>query len=181
MRKGAILEHGPSLAGEEQAYFVTMGDGKTTRTALVQTLTPYEYGWFESRDSYKYNLAAYKLDRMIGAGVVPCTVFREVYGQPASVTSWSSSDGGPRASVFRALVADTDGTFAGAFTRTKRVFGMGQAELGEEFRVALESMTRERLTRELGGLLSEREIRSLLDRRDQILNSRQTQDHTTGD
>ncbi len=184
LQQAVITERGQSLPGGDQAYFVTMSDGETTRTALVQTLTPYEYGWFESRDSYRYNLAAYKLDRLIGAAVVPCTVIRRVKGQPASVTAWSSADSRQdnRATVFRALVADSDGTFAGAFAASRAVTGVAdQTQLDEEFRVALEGMTRKQLERELGDILTSREIRSLLCRRDQILDRCPTQDRVTGD
>jgi len=184
LKRAAIIERGQNVPADDQAYFVKITDGTTIRTALVQTLTPYEYGWFESRDSYKYNLAAYKLDRMIGAAVVPCTVVRQVHGQPASVTSWGSEGVRQRrrSTVFRALVADPDGTFAGAFTTTKAVPGsVGTTVIDDDFRASLAGMSRKELDRELGDILSDREIRSLLCRRDQILDRCQGQNDVAGD
>jgi hypothetical protein len=40
------------------------------------------------RDSYKNNVAAYRLDRLLGLGMVPVTVVREHDGKPASFTWW---------------------------------------------------------------------------------------------
>jgi hypothetical protein len=39
-------------------------------------------------DSFRYNVAAYRLDRMLGLGMVPVSVERMVDGQPAAVTWW---------------------------------------------------------------------------------------------
>ncbi len=40
------------------------------------------------RDSYRYNVAAYRLDRLLGLGMVPVSVARTVGGRPAAVTWW---------------------------------------------------------------------------------------------
>ena len=40
------------------------------------------------RDSYKNNVAAYRLDRMLGLGMIPVTVARLHDGKPASFTWW---------------------------------------------------------------------------------------------
>ncbi len=40
------------------------------------------------RDSYKYNVAAYKLDRLLGLNMVPVSVERKVAGDLAAVTWW---------------------------------------------------------------------------------------------
>ncbi len=40
------------------------------------------------RDSYRYNVAAYRLDRMLELGMVPVSVERTVDGRPAAVTWW---------------------------------------------------------------------------------------------
>ncbi len=39
-------------------------------------------------DSYKYERAAYLLDRELGLGMVPVTVVRQVYRQPGAVSLW---------------------------------------------------------------------------------------------
>lgn len=40
------------------------------------------------RDSYKFNIAAYRLDRLVNLHYVPASVERRVGGEPASVTWW---------------------------------------------------------------------------------------------
>ena len=40
------------------------------------------------RDSYKFNIAAYRLNRMLGLGMVPVSVERSVKGKPSAVTWW---------------------------------------------------------------------------------------------
>ena len=40
------------------------------------------------RDSYKYNVAAYRLDRMLGLGMAPVSVERRLKGQWAAVSWW---------------------------------------------------------------------------------------------
>lgn len=40
------------------------------------------------RDSYKFNIAAYRLDRMLGLHMVPVSVERKVGGKAAAVTWW---------------------------------------------------------------------------------------------
>ena len=40
------------------------------------------------RDSYRYNVAAYRLDRMLGLRMVPVSVMRRVAGKKAAVTWW---------------------------------------------------------------------------------------------
>ena len=40
------------------------------------------------RDCYRFNIAAYRLDRMLGLGMVPVSVERVVEGEQAAVTWW---------------------------------------------------------------------------------------------
>lgn len=39
-------------------------------------------------DRYHYEIAAYRLDRLLGLGMVPVTVFRNVAAQPGSLQAW---------------------------------------------------------------------------------------------
>jgi len=73
-----------------------MHDGTVTHDAHVQTIdvskTRFdgEGGEIELNftDSYKYNIAAYRLDRLLGLGMVPVSVERQVDRQTAAVTWW---------------------------------------------------------------------------------------------
>ena len=40
------------------------------------------------RDSYKYNIAAYRLDRLLNLHMIPVSVKRKIKGKQASVTWW---------------------------------------------------------------------------------------------
>ena len=73
----------------------TLTDGKVTHDAHIQTVNVrkrkhesaagVEYAF---RDSFKFNIAAYRLDRLIGLGMVPVSVEREFKGEPAAFTWW---------------------------------------------------------------------------------------------
>ncbi len=40
------------------------------------------------RDSYKFNIAAYRLDKLMNLNMIPVCVYREVDGKPAAVSWW---------------------------------------------------------------------------------------------
>ena len=40
------------------------------------------------KDSYKFNIAAYRLNRLLGMGMTPVSVLRSVRGKPSAVTWW---------------------------------------------------------------------------------------------
>lgn len=74
---------------------VTLSDGKMTHDAHVQHIDVYqaEYRTKEFveknfRDSYKYNIAAYRVAKMLNLDMTPPCVYREVDGKPASVCWW---------------------------------------------------------------------------------------------
>ena len=173
LREAPIVQHGPQDTREEHAHLALLSDGRTTMTVLLQTLQPYRYRWFRSRDSIVYAAAAYKLDRLMRAGVVPCTVLRKINGQLASVTIWNSDrepDHTPRAILFRALVGDAQGAFTSGFYASKTLGDLeGLADPDSAFLTALSGLNREQLNEELGDLLTRKEIRFLLARRDRIL------------
>ena len=74
---------------------VTLTDGRTTHDAQVQSVDIYK-SVFQAgkasevnfRDTYRYNIAGYRLARLIGLNTVPMSVPREVNGTMSSVTWW---------------------------------------------------------------------------------------------
>ncbi len=73
----------------------TLTDGKITHDAHVQTVNIRKAVHETSAgkiidfvDSYKYNIAAYRLDRLLDLGMVPVSVERKVGGNWAAVTWW---------------------------------------------------------------------------------------------
>jgi hypothetical protein len=73
----------------------TLSDGKLTHDASFQTVDIYQNSFqtasgteLNFRDSYKYNIAAYRLDRLLGLGMVPVSVLRKIGGDTGAATWW---------------------------------------------------------------------------------------------
>lgn len=74
---------------------ITLTNGSLTHDAHVQTIDIYkevyrtkEFVEKNFRDSYKYNIAAYRVAKMLNLDMAPPCVYREVDGKPASVCWW---------------------------------------------------------------------------------------------
>lgn len=85
----------PAGKGITHTTRVTMTDGRWIHDAHVQHIDLYmaEYKTKEGveknfRDSYKFNIAAYRMDKIMDLGIVPVCVPREVDGKPAAVDWW---------------------------------------------------------------------------------------------
>jgi hypothetical protein len=82
--------------GTTKPYRATLSDGKLTHDAQIQFVdeSKAEFknkdGSVEKdfRDSYKFNIAAYRVDRLLEIGMTPVSVERVVDGKPAAVTWW---------------------------------------------------------------------------------------------
>jgi hypothetical protein len=73
----------------------TLDDGKVTHDASVQTVNISKPSFqtatgteLNFRDSYKYNIAAYRVDRVLGLNMVPVSVERRVGRETGAVTWW---------------------------------------------------------------------------------------------
>jgi hypothetical protein len=80
------------ITGSERA---TLSDGQVTHDVHLQFVDIYRREFrgitgtqLHFRDSYKYNIAAYRLDRMLGLNMVPVSVERKVGGRTGAVTWW---------------------------------------------------------------------------------------------
>ena len=94
--KGRIADRKSAPRGVTDAYRVTLSDGERTHDAQVQNVdifrdrfevTP-KYTEFNFRDTFRYNIAAYRLSRLIGLDNVPMSVPRLVDAKQAAVTWW---------------------------------------------------------------------------------------------
>ena len=82
--------------GTTGASRVTLADGKLTHDAQFQSVDVYKptfrgaEGTVEKnfRDSYKFNIAAYRLGKLLGIDTIPMSVEREVDGKLGSMTWW---------------------------------------------------------------------------------------------
>ncbi len=175
LRSASMTPQRAADAAASTQFQTTLSNGSFTRKASVQTVDSYAYGWVESRDSFKYNVAAYRLSKMLGLNVVPCTVWRRVDGRWASVTlapeeMTATSRRSNAESIFRALTGNPKGDYADAFLATKSIHE--QIELSSidgDLDRKLAALDRSALTREVGEILTRDEIRCLLARRDRIL------------
>ena len=73
----------------------TLSDGKLTHDAHIQNIdeTKREFRTnqgveFDFRDSWTFNVAAYKIDRLIGLNMVPVSISRTHRSTPAALTWW---------------------------------------------------------------------------------------------
>lgn len=80
------------ITGSQRA---TLSDGRITHDAHIQTIDEFsprkktDHGLeVNFRDSYKFNVAAYRLDKLLGLNMVPVSVERKVGSKMASVTWW---------------------------------------------------------------------------------------------
>jgi hypothetical protein len=95
LQNAKIVSRKVVSTGTTKTHRITLSDGNFTHDAHVQTIDVYkavyrtkEFVEKDFRDSYKYNVAAYRVARMIGLDQTPPCVYREVDGQPASVCWW---------------------------------------------------------------------------------------------
>ncbi len=95
LRSAKITAMKELSVGINNTHRATLTDGKTTRYAHVQSVNISKSLFatvngpeLNFRDSYKYNIAAYKLDRLLGLNMVPVSVERKVEGDSSAVTWW---------------------------------------------------------------------------------------------
>jgi hypothetical protein len=96
LRQAPIVRTYPSKKGITGTTRATLSDGVTTHDASIQTIDEYK-AKFETatgveinfQDSYKLNIAAYRLARLLKlTPMVPVSVERLYGGKPASFTWW---------------------------------------------------------------------------------------------
>ncbi len=94
--KAKVLKTRGAPKGITGTLRATLSDGALTHEASIQTLDEQKSKWegadgsFEMnfKDSWKFNLAAYKLDRLLGLNMIPVTVERKYNGASGSFTWW---------------------------------------------------------------------------------------------
>lgn len=83
---------GKGITGTRRA---TLSDGTLTHDAQIQTIDEYKDRFMGPQgaelnfhDSWQYNVAAYKVDRLIGLNLIPPSVKRDYERRPAAFTWW---------------------------------------------------------------------------------------------
>jgi hypothetical protein len=93
---GRIVKKKESSKGVTNAYRVTLFDGLVTHDAQVQNVdiakpifnVGPKHSEVNFKDSFRYNVAAYRLAQFLGLDNVPMSVERDVDGKPSAVTWW---------------------------------------------------------------------------------------------
>ena len=93
--KARITDKRDAGAGVTGSLRVTLSDGKVTHDAHVQSVDiskpVFEAGQHTElnfKDTYRFNIAAYRLARLLEINTVPMSVERSVNGKSAAVTWW---------------------------------------------------------------------------------------------
>jgi len=63
-------------------------DADISRRKVTETINGQSHFSFDWRDSYRYSIAAYRLDRLLGLDRVPPTIQRRVTRDPGAVSIW---------------------------------------------------------------------------------------------
>ena len=95
LKTADIIRTQVSTVGITAPTNATMSDGTVTHQAQIQDVDIFEREFktitgteFNFRDSYKYNIAAYLLDKHMDLNMVPVSVERRVGSSTAAVTWW---------------------------------------------------------------------------------------------
>ena len=100
LRTGQVIKKKPIGKGVTNPYQLTLTDGTRTLKAVWKTIdvskfgiTQFDRGGFEVgfRDTYKFEIAAYELDKLLGLELVPPTVERQIGGENGSMQLWVES------------------------------------------------------------------------------------------
>lgn len=93
--KAKVIRSHTLSVGVTRSIRATLSDGKLTHDAHIQHVDESEPAFelaagyeLNFRDSYKFNIAAYRLDRMLGLGMIPAAVERKIGGKPAALSWW---------------------------------------------------------------------------------------------
>ena len=95
LRTAKVVKRRKVPVGVTHPERATLSDGRLTHDAHIQTVDIHKAKYqttsgmaINFRDSYKYNIAAYTLDRLLGLNMVPVSVERKVAGDLAAVPWW---------------------------------------------------------------------------------------------
>ncbi len=95
LQQAKVIRSKELSVGVTRSKKLTMSDGRLTHAAHFQSVNVYKPR-FDSRrgtelnfkDSYKYNIAAYRLDKLLKLNMVPVSVERKVSGYTGALTWW---------------------------------------------------------------------------------------------
>ena len=93
--RAEVVKKKKSKIGVTGTFRATLSDGKVTHDASIQSVNESKTSYptargieVNFRDSYKFNIAAYRLDRLLNLHMVPVSVERKIKGKLGAVTWW---------------------------------------------------------------------------------------------
>jgi hypothetical protein len=95
LRTAKVVKTRDSGKGVTASLRATLSDGTLTHDAHVQMVDEFKREFrtpqgleLDFRDNWRFNVAAYRIDRLIGLNLVPVSVERIWNSRPAAVTWW---------------------------------------------------------------------------------------------
>jgi hypothetical protein len=95
LKQAKIVQHKALSRGVTNSERATLSDGNLRHDAHIQTIDISQSEFrtdrgveLNFRDSYKYNIAAYLLDKIMDLNMVPVSVERKAAGKTAAMTWW---------------------------------------------------------------------------------------------
>ena len=95
LRDAKVVKTKGSKKGVTGAQQATLSDGTLTHDAQIQAIDEYKREFrgnmsveFDFRDSWMFNVAAYRIDRLIGLNMVPVSIDRSHRSTPSAFTWW---------------------------------------------------------------------------------------------
>lgn len=129
LRTARITRTRPAGDGVTGSRRVTLTDGTLIHDAHVQTVNEdkavYQvrgYTEMNFRDCYCYNIAGYRLARLLGIENVPVSVDRRIDGQPGAITWWVDDVAMDEEARRKKGVADPDAGRGDHYVFRQRVF-----------------------------------------------------------
>jgi hypothetical protein len=95
LQKADVIKTKGTAKGVTGSIRATLSDGKITHDAHIQSIDESKREFqsargteFNFRDSFTFNIAGYKIDRLIGLNMVPVSVSRRYRSKPSAFTWW---------------------------------------------------------------------------------------------
>jgi hypothetical protein len=95
LQKAKIIRTRAAGKGVTNTIQATLSDGTLTHDASIQTIDEYKTEFksnrgteFNFRDTWRYNVAAYRLDQMLELNMIPPSIERNYQNKPGAFTWW---------------------------------------------------------------------------------------------